>query len=168
MGIFSSRRFKAEKDGSVVVRLSDDERAVVGGLSLELRELLDVAAPGKDEEDDGLRRLFPPAYTKEEDKDQDMEYRVVKGDELLESHQGALALLRETAANERLTPDEAYAWMQALNQLRLVLGTRLGVTEEGDELIGLAEDDPLFHGFVLYDYLTHLQGELIDALESGL
>jgi hypothetical protein len=57
-----------------------------------------------------------------------------------------------------LTEQELRAWLKSLNDLRLVLGVRIGITDDyREELV----EDPGFH---LYDYLTYLQGSLIDAL----
>ena len=56
-------------------------------------------------------------------------------------------------------------WLRALNQLRLLLGTRLDVTEEGDER-PMSDDDPRAATFALYDYLAFLQDQLVDALAS--
>ena len=55
------------------------------------------------------------------------------------------------------------AWMRALNEVRLVLGTRLDVSEEGDER-PLDDTDPRWEAFAVYDYLTHLQAEIVEAL----
>ena len=74
-------------------------------------------------------------------------------------------MLEETADAERLDEDQLLAWMRALNHVRLVLGTRLDVTEEGDER-PLSPRDPRTGAFAVYDYLTYLQGEIIEALSG--
>ena len=48
-----------------------------------------------------------------------------------------------------------------LNDARLVLGTRLGVTEEERQI---ADDDPNIAAFTVYHWLTYLQGELIEQM----
>ena len=53
------------------------------------------------------------------------------------------------------------AWLGVLNDTRLVLGTRLGVTE--DE-VDIDPESPEAQPWVVYYWLTHLQGELIDQL----
>jgi len=61
--------------------------------------------------------------------------------------------------------EQAQAWLQALNDTRLVLGQRLGVTEDLDELIeSLSEDDPRLGLLWVYDRLTYLQESLVGAL----
>jgi len=57
------------------------------------------------------------------------------------------------------------AWLRALNDTRLVLGERLGITEDWDELVeGLVDDDPRLPLFYVYDRLTFLQESLVHAL----
>ena len=56
--------------------------------------------------------------------------------------------------------------MRALNHVRLVLGTRLDVTEDGDERPLQPTATPGTAAFAVYDYLTYLQGEIIEALSG--
>jgi hypothetical protein len=53
------------------------------------------------------------------------------------------------------------AWLGVLNDTRLVLGTRLGVTEDEFEI---DPDSPEARGYAIYYWLTALQGDLIDML----
>ncbi|HEU5212051.1 MAG TPA: DUF2017 family protein, partial [Gaiellaceae bacterium] len=62
---------------------------------------------------------------------------------------------------------QAAAWCGALNDARLVLGERLGVTEDLYEN-GIARDDPRARELAFYAWLTWLQGELVEALSSRL
>ncbi len=127
-------------------------------LPAQLRSLLD-----EEPDDPSLRRLFPPAYT--DAVDHEAEYRRLMGDELMEKHLSALAVLEETADSERLTEEQANAWLAALNDLRLVLGTRLDVNEDmlGDEV---DPSDPQYPALALYAYLSWLQEQLVEALAS--
>ena len=64
-----------------------------------------------------------------------------------------------------LTADDVAAWLGVLNDTRLVLGTRLGVTE--DERVTGSDadpDDPQAAAFTIYQWLTYLQGELVEQL----
>ena len=65
--------------------------------------------------------------------------------------------------HERLSGEEAEAWLRALNDLRLVLGTRLDV-QEGSLLDGIDSDDPDAAGLAVYAYLSWLQEQLVEAL----
>lgn len=165
--LFARRRIKPERDGTFSLKLPEEERSVLSHLAEQLSDLL-LRADRAAGEDEAVDRLFPAAYSEEEDWAKDAEFRVMRGEALLDHHRGALSIIVSTAGQDRLTGEEAYAWMQALNQLRLVLGSRLGVTEEGDEEANLSEDHPAAHGFLLYHYLTMLQGELIEALAADL
>ena len=51
-------------------------------------------------------------------------------DELQEGRREALRILAETASRDRLTAEELDAWLRALTDLRLALGTRLDVDED--------------------------------------
>jgi hypothetical protein len=155
----SERRIERTGDGEYALRLPEEERALLRFLPGELQSLLE-ATP--DEPD--LRRLFPPAY---EDAQDEAAYRELMGNELLEGRQHALQVLAETAQAERLTGEQAQAWLTALNDLRLVLGTRLGVTDDS-LLEDLAENHPRAPELALYAYLSWLQEQLVEALSAGL
>jgi hypothetical protein len=144
--------------GDFRLRLPQAERDLLRHLRTELGRLLD-AAP----EDSSLRRLFPPAYDDEADE---TEYRRLMRDELLDGRRRALQVLEETADRDRLNADEAQAWLTALNDLRLVLGTRLDVREE-TLLHGLDPRDPRAPELALYAYLSWLQEGFVEALGAG-
>lgn len=144
--------------GSVFeLKLSAQERELLRSIAPQMREIFDS------EDDDVLERLFPVAYP--EDNDRETEYRLLVRDELRESHLKALATLEATASAEHLEEDELDTWMRALNEVRLVLGTRLDVSED-DVSRPKDPSDPRTSGYAVYDYLTWLQGEIIAALES--
>ena len=137
-------------DGGVQLRFSPEERALLAAVASDLRAQLE------DEFDDpSFRRLFPPAY---DDAEHEKAYRNLAGDELLDGRREALELLAATARNDYLSPEEADAWLRALNDLRLVLGTRLDVQE--DTLI----DRPQSPELALYGYLSWVQEQLVAAL----
>ena len=149
--------FERGEGGEVRLRLSPDERRLLAGLVQELRALLD-GAPG----DPSLRRLFPPAYDEEDDE---RAYRDLMAGELLDGRRAALDLVVETVERDRLSAEEAESWLRALNDLRLVLGTRLDVQEDtfAEEL---RPDDPRAPALAVYGYLSWMQEQLIEALSS--
>ena len=113
------------------VRLPDAERELLASLPGELVELLD-RRPGPDAlaEDPALARLFPDAYTAA-DADFDDEYRRLMTDDLRDRHRASLETMAAGGpAPSASTPTSCTRWMTALGQLRLVIGTRLGVTED--------------------------------------
>jgi hypothetical protein len=138
--------------GAILVRLSAEERSLLVELARELRLQL-----GGEAGDPSLRRLFPPAYEDEEDE---RVYRELAGGELLEGRREALDLLAATAERDRLSAQEADAWLRALNDLRLVLGTRLDVQE------GTLLDEPRTPELAVYGYLSWLQELLVAALSE--
>jgi Domain of unknown function (DUF2017) len=149
--------FERGERGGVELRLSRDERSLLAGVVAELRAMLE-GVPG----DPSLRRLFPPAYDEAEDEEA---YRELMGTELLEGRLAALDLVAQTLEHERLSAEEADAWLRALNDLRLVLGTRLDVQEDtfADEL---RQGDPRAPALAIYAYLSWMQEGLIEALSG--
>ena len=153
------RRIARTSEGLVALRFPPHERELLRSLPAELHELL-AAAPG----DPDLRRLFPPGYAEEAEE---REYRRLVGDSLLEGKRRALETVARTAEHETLTLPEAEAWLTALNDLRLVLGTRLDVSEEA-LLDDVSPEDPRAPQLGLYAYLSWLQEQLVAALAPGL
>lgn len=124
----------------------------------QLRELLGT-------DDPSLARLFPPAYP--EDVERDEEYETLVRAALLEGKLAALRVVEQTVESEHLDEEQLGAWLGALESLRLVLGTQLGVTEESyAEQIAL--DNPRAPAFALYGYLSWLQEQAVEALAAGL
>ena len=149
--------FERGKGGGVELRLSREERSLLAGVVAELRALLE-GAPA----DPSLRRLFPPAYDEAEDE---QGYRELMGGELLGGRLAALELVTQTLDQEWLSAEQADAWLRALNDLRLVLGTRLDVRED-TFAEQLRQDDPRAPALAVYAYLSWMQEQLIEALSS--
>lgn len=146
-------RVKRHRDGTFSVSLPAGERELLLGLADQLRDLLvqgDVP---------GLERLFPPAYANDDQRE--AEYRALVHGELLEARLAALDVVEATVDADRLNEGELTAWMTAINGVRLVLGTILDVTEEMDDIDA---DDPRASSFAVYAYLTHLLGQIVQAL----
>ena len=152
------RRFERARDGSVRLRLPGRERELLRTLPAQLRELLD-------RDDPALERLFPPAYP--EDGQADAEFERLTRRELLAGKHRALAVVVETAGAERLDDEQLAAWVSALNDLRLVLGTRLGVTEDLYATVP-SPRDPRAPELALFGYLTWLQEQAVQVLAEAL
>jgi len=157
--MWNRRRIERTRDGTYALGFPAEERELLRQLPDQLRTLLEVAP-----EDPTLRRLFPHTY---EDEQDEAAFREVVGDDLLDTRRRALQVVAETADAERLTAEQAQSWLTALNDLRLVLGTRLDVKEE-ELLIDLRPDDPRAPDLALYAYLSWLQEQLVEALSSEL
>jgi hypothetical protein len=140
--------------GRFRLRLTREERDLLRSLPDQLRGLLPT-------DDPALRRLRPPAY--EDDPEREAEYRRLVGDDLLRQRLETLEVMRSTIDADILDEDQLAAWLGTLNDLRLVLGTRLEVTEELYEE-GMPEDDPRAPAFGLYQFLGWLEEHLVAAL----
>lgn len=154
------RRIRRTRKGTYVLSLHEDERALLAALPGQLRVLLETP------EDPTLRRLTPPAYVN--DRENEVEYRRLMGDDLLQSRLEALEVLESTAVeSEELDEAQLTGWMRAINDLRLVIGTKLDVSED-DDLSSLSEDDPDIGLWAVYHYLGVLQEDVVQAMASGL
>ena len=153
-----SMLFPRTPAGQFSVLLGDDHRSLIRQLASGIAE---VIATGELADDLALRRLFPPAYSDDEEKN--AEYSRLMHDDLRKGRLDALSLLEESSAAAELTEDQMLGWMGALNDVRLFLGTRLGVTEDLEEI---AEDDPRAPMLAVYGFLSLLQEEIIDALRD--
>ncbi len=153
------RRIKRSRKGGFDLRLPESERQLVASLVGQLRTVLigdDVAA------DPGMRRLFPSAYA--DDAARDTEYREMVHDDLLTARLGALDVVEATVEASNVDEAQLLAWMGAVNDLRLVLGTRLDVSEE--TTFDADPDDPDAPALAVYQYLSFLLESIIDALSG--
>jgi Domain of unknown function (DUF2017) len=121
-------------------------------------------------DDPALARLLPDAYR--DDTERSAEFRRYTESDLRERKAAnarvAVQTLDDIAdSNGKLKLDaaQAAAWLGALNDLRLTLGTRLEVSEDADaDLAQLADDDPRQALYSLYMWLGLLQETLVRAL----
>ncbi|GAA2597506.1 DUF2017 domain-containing protein [Actinomadura fulvescens] len=162
----------------VVLRLEPEEAALVRALMEQLLELLgdtpdvddELAALGisgdaKKPDDPVLARLFPDAY--HDDGDAAGEFRRYTEMGLRDGKREAagtvLASLGAAAGVDTvLDDDQAQAWLRALNDVRLALGTRLDISEEWyEEAAEMDPRDPRMAMFAAYDWLTMLQESLV-------
>lgn len=152
------RPIERTREGDFRLSLSAGERELLRELPAEL-----LATMADEPDDPTLRRLFPPAY---DDDAEEAEYRRLMHGELVDGRREALRVLETTADRERLEENELHAWLGALNDLRLVLGTRLGVTEEVYER-DLDPRDPQAYDLGVYAYLTWLQEHVVEAASEA-
>lgn len=145
-------------DGAYGVELDPAERDLVRSVAEELLGLV--------ERGDGVvGRLYPAAYR--DDPKAEKEYRALVGESLVSGRRRSFETLGETAGAMRLSGEEADLWCTALNDVRLVLGEQLGVTEELAEH-WVSDDDPRAPRLAVYAWLTWLQASVVDALASRL
>ncbi len=158
VNFFRKRLVQANRDGTFTIRFPDFIRELLVDLGSQLDTALDH------DTNPDLHRLFPTAYA--DDAERDAGYQVFARGELIDSRREAIALLAETANNETLTDEELTSWMHVVNDVRLVLGTRLDVSEDGHD--DVEPDHPDHTLYVLYHELGMILSEIVDGLMSAL
>lgn len=130
-----------------------------------------------------LLRLFPDGYHGDDEAAADFRRYTERGLRETKAGNAATVLASLTIADDadpaeqrqrgkiriELDASQADAWLRTLTDLRLALGTRLGVVEEDDEIwASLPEDDPRRHIHDVYDWLGWLQETLVRTLSANL
>jgi len=118
-------------------------------------------------DDPVLARLLPDGYN--DDPEASAEFRRYTEETLrtakVASAQTVLASLPSGGGEVRLSEMECQQWLRALNDVRLALSVRLGITDENEDLSEhLAADDPRSAYVWVYQWLAYLQDSLIEAL----
>ena len=164
----------------LVATLDAQEAAVLRGLVDEVRRMLDARSaeqprdelaeitgldtgPSTKPDDPVLARLLPDFST--DDTQLSGVLRELHEPELIAAKEAAAAVVLETlpggGGRVELTPDQADAWLAALNDVRLALGTALDVNEDmPDEL---PPDDPRAGHLGVYHWLTYVQDGLVQS-----
>jgi hypothetical protein len=153
----SERRIRRTRRGDYQLRIPEVERGILRTLPGQLRDVLAS-------DDPALTRLFPPAYGEDAERNEEFE-RLVKGD-LMAHRLTSLDVMEATIDAERVDEEQLLAWLGAINDLRLILGTRLDVSEE--DLPEVEETDPRAGAFALYYYLGWLEEQVVEELASGV
>ncbi|MER5867736.1 DUF2017 domain-containing protein [Kitasatospora sp. NPDC002040] len=183
------RLFESTGDGGARAALAEGDAALLRSLFMQVLEMI---GPGPAESDDplaalfaegpsrppadpALARLFPDAYGDPE-KPVDQEAveasaefrRYTETDLRTRKRDDALAVIRTLGglgADEPLllSAQECPRWLGATNDLRLILGTRLEVTED-DDFFALPDDDPAKPLAMAYLWLGALQESLLEAM----
>jgi hypothetical protein len=151
---------KRTRRGDFELRLQASERDVLRVLPDQLRALIENEDPTSDP---AMARLYPPAY--EDDPIRNLEFERIVGDDLTSQRLASIGAMESSIDADRLTEDQLLSWLGVLNDLRLVLGTRLEITEETTQ-DDFAVDDPRAQSFALYAYLTWLVDAIVGALSG--
>jgi Domain of unknown function (DUF2017) len=151
------RPFSSGPDGTILLTLTEDECRLLRDLA---RQLPSVLTGG--DADPAVERLLPNAYP--DDAAAAAEFRSFTRSGLVErklTNAGRVAAtLPDESGVSELTAADGQAWLRTLTDLRLVLATRLGIEEDGDE----GSPDELLRAF--YDWLAYLQDSLLAVLEG--
>jgi hypothetical protein len=177
--------FRPTADG-VVLRLPDFESGLLAELVGQIEQMYQPPpvddplealvglrdSPPPPPTDPAVARLLPDPYP--DDPVASADYRRRTYDDLLARKRSAArrVLGQLPAVGKKavlIGEDAAQDWLTTLNDLRLVLGTRLGVTDEesSDELELLAADDPTRAVATLYAFLAELIDQLVRALSTS-
>ncbi|MGE5226880.1 MAG: DUF2017 family protein [Planctomycetaceae bacterium] len=113
------------RGGGVVLDLPEPIRAFVRGAVEAYRDLLTSEEAA---DDPAVARLSPTAYA--DDPLRDIAFDERRAEALGRGRFEAIEAVLATVEAERLTEEEADAWMRTCNDIRLVLGTRLNLTED--------------------------------------
>lgn len=177
------------KGARMVAGFEQQEAAVLRGLVSQMEDMLQAraeeapqdelseltgikAGPSTAPDDPVLGRLLPdfhrldPDQPTQEDMDSAAALRSLHEPELLDAKLGVAEVVMQTLGPQggevRLSLEQADAWLSAINDVRLALGTALDVQEDmPDEL---PEDDPRAAHIGVYHWLTYLQESLVQAM----
>lgn len=138
------------RQGSIFkVTLGEIERQIITGACAQFAT--DIANASNS-------RLYPLAYP--EDPSSEADYREMV-DKVLKRHRyQTLAEMARSAHEPELTMEQLESWMHALETMRLLLGERIGITEDLEAPI----EAETTGAFELYRFLTWLQACVVDAL----
>ena len=180
------------KGGTLVGSFDRQETALIRGLVSQIKEMLELRAdeappdrlaeltgirvgPSTPPNDPILSRLLPDFHRLDEDmpspEDQNSAaaLRSLHEPELLDLKTGVAGIVLDTCpprgGEVALSPEQADAWLSALNDVRIAMGTALDVTEDMPE--ELPEDDPRSAHLGVYHWLTWVQESLVQAVASS-
>lgn len=133
----------------------------------ELEKMLGLSGNAELPDDPVLARLLPDAYSG--DPEASAEFRRYTEESLrsakINSAQAVLASLPAGGGDVVLSEPECQHWLKALNDVRLALGVRLGITDEEQDLTeNLSASDPRSAYIWVYQWLAYLQDSLIESL----
>ena len=119
-------------------------------------------------QDPVLARLLPDFHR--EDPELSSMLRTVREPELLAAKKEVAEIVLQTCPHEggraELTVEQADAWLAALNDVRLALGTTIGVTEDMPDY---PPDDPAAAAHLgVYQWLTFVQDSLVQTRATAL
>ena len=136
-------------------------------------EVVGLLTDGMDHTDPVVGRLFPDIYP--DRPDDSAEFRLYTEGELktgkIDQAGAILAALPDDGPREvRLDAETAEAWLRAINDARLAMGTRLEIraetdlSEELDRAVMIDPSSSRVFQLSVYAYLGYLQESLLNAL----
>lgn len=160
------------KAGTFTVTLDLASAQVLGDLPRRLKNVLERT----DVRDKVVARLFPRAHA---NPAEDAEYRRLLGDELLQRKLESVRVFEQTLAQMsparswprknvslQIRPEDFTAWLGFVNDMRLVIGTELDITEDGWNT-RIDPNDPQAEDYFLLEYLGWLEDSLLRACSDS-
>jgi len=151
--------------GRFTLELTRDEAGLLSSLIRSLDEL--VASPA-DADRAVWDRLFPDAYP--DDLQAQTEFAALTAPGLADERRERLRRCYEELTAEAglqggaidlTAAEDADRWLRVLNDLRLALGTRIGVTADPQPVTDPDPEDPEGQALVVYRYLTEVQDVIV-------
>ena len=151
------RRLLRHTRGGYELRLDDGERGMLRHLLDEQRHLLTLQSSATDP---GVARLFPPAYP--DDLLQNLDYERAAGSSLLADRLAGLGDAEAAVDAPHPSEEQLLALLRSLNDLRLVWGVRLDISEDTDESTFPDEQD--LNTYHLYLWLSWVVQALVEGM----
>ncbi len=145
--------------GGVMVELPGELRALLRSVA---RQMQDVLTDDEYADSPLLARLLPQAVM--DDPLEALGFEQLMGKAIHDGKIEAAKVLEATAGNERLTEEETLAWLRSLNDVRLMLGTHLNVSEDVD-IETFMRDPATEHAAIVYVALSELVDLLVRAAD---
>jgi len=142
--------------GRFALEIPEPERLLLRNLLPDLNDLVQARDPS-------TKRLFPTAY--HDDPQKEAEYQSLMANDLAAGRLAAIRTVEQTIDQPEIDLPALERWMEAINSLRLVLGTRL---EVGEDLPALDADDPDAPAYAVYEYLGWLMEQAVRAMSEDL
>lgn len=175
------------RDGEdVVLTLDDEEIRILQSLVADLRKMIEpapiqVSDPlaeivGIDETavepiDEAVARLFPNAYTDDDEAATEFRRFTERGlrqRRMEQTKTVEMVFERASRGATTVSEPETRAALGVFNDLRVVLGVRLGIEQDDDGRDDfIAPEDPRRPMYVAYQWLTWLQQALLESMTAG-
>lgn len=179
------------KGARLIAGFDQQEAAVLRGLISQVEDMLNARAdesptdelseltgiktgPSTAPEDPVLSRLLPDFHRldnedhTQQDVDSAAALRSVHEPSLVAEKAGVAAVVKQTLPPDggevKLTLEQADAWLSAINDVRLALGTALDVRDDMPDQ--LPDEDPRAPHLGVYHWLTYLQETLVQAMAA--
>jgi len=178
-----NRGFKKQHNGEITFQIEALEIALLTSLIEQiialltpvkvedntdpLAQMVGIDQSAQKPDDDVVLRLLPDAY--QDDKEASNEFRRFTERSLRELKikraQFILENLPEPDKSISIKPKDLEAWLTVLNDVRLALGTRVGISAD-DQEESITGEEEIDHAKDIYSWLTWLQSNLLEEMNS--